>query len=47
MCNGIVQFFAGMEDIKDSTLDRTASPTSKAFNESRLHHLMSLALPAS
>jgi len=28
-------------------LERTASPASKAFNESRPHHLMSLALPLS
>jgi len=26
MCNGIIQFFAGTEDIQDGTLDRTASP---------------------
>ena len=51
ICNGIIHFFAGAEDIKDSTLDRTTSRASKAFNESRprrLHrprHLMSLALP--
>jgi len=38
-------FFAGAEQIKDSTLDCMASPASKAFNESRLRHLMSLALP--
>jgi len=44
-------FFARAKEIKDSTLERTASPASKAFNESRLHrlhrprHLMSLALP--
>ena len=38
-------FFAGTEEIKDSTLERTASPASKAFNESRPRHLMSLALP--
>jgi len=41
---GIVHFFAGAEEIKDSTPD----PASKAFNKSRLHrlrHLMSLALP--
>jgi len=40
-------FFAGTEEIKDSTLERTASPASKAFNESRPRHLMSLALPFS
>jgi len=37
-----------VQEIKDSTLDRMASPASKAFNESRprrLRHLMSLALP--
>ena len=49
MTNGTVQFFfAGVEEIKDSALDCTASPTSKAFNESHLRclcHLMSLALP--
>ena len=48
MHNGIVHFFAGAEEIKDSTLDRMASPGSKAFNESRLHrprHLMSLVIP--
>jgi len=48
MCNGIVDFFAGVEDIKDSTLDHTASPACKAFSESLLRHLhplMSLALP--
>jgi len=48
MCNGIVQFFAEIEDIKDSTLDCMASPASKAFNEScprRLHRPVSLALP--
>jgi len=48
MRNGIVHFFAGAEEIKDSTLDSTASPASKTFNESRprrLRHLMSLALP--
>jgi len=41
---GIVNFFAGAEEIKDSTPE----PASKAFNKSRLHcprHLMSLALP--
>jgi len=41
-------FFAQAKEIKDSTLDCTASPASKAFNESRLRrprHLMSLALP--
>jgi len=32
MHNGIVHFFAGAEEIKGSTLDRTASPASKAFN---------------
>jgi len=40
--------FAGAEEIKDSTIDRTTSTASKAFNESRPHrlrHLMSLALP--
>jgi len=36
---------AGMEEIKDSTLDCMASPTSKPFSESRPHRLMSLALP--
>jgi len=36
-----------VEDIKGSTLDCTASPASKAFNESRPRHLMSLALPVS
>ena len=51
MLNGTVCFFAGAEEIKDSTHDRTASPASKAFNESHSHrlrhprHLMSLALP--
>jgi len=45
MHNGVVQFFAGAEDIKDSTLHRTASPTSQAFNESRPGLLMSSALP--
>jgi len=50
MCNGngIVQFFDGTQNIKDSTLDRTALPASKAFNESRLRRprcLMSLAFP--
>ena len=44
MRNGIVHFFAGAEEIKDSTLDSTASPASKTFNESHLRHLMSLAL---
>jgi len=34
-----------MEDIKDSMLDCTALPASKAFNESRPRRLMSLALP--
>jgi len=36
---------AGEEEIEDSMLDRMASPASKSFNESRLHHpchLMSL-----
>jgi len=28
-----------MEDIEDSTLDRTALPTSKGLNESRPHRL--------
>jgi len=48
---GIVRFFAGAEETKDSTLDRTVSPTSKVLNESRPRrlrrpcHLMSLALP--
>jgi len=36
--------FAGAEEIKDSTLDCMASPTSKAFPESRPRRL-SLALP--
>ena len=48
MCNGIVEFFAGVEGIKDSTLDHTASPACKTFSESLLRHLhplMSLALP--
>jgi len=36
---------AGAEEIKDSTLACMASPTSKAFPESRPRHLMSLALP--
>jgi len=36
---------AGANEIKDSTLDCMASPTSKAFPESRPHRLMSLALP--
>jgi len=48
MRNGIVQFFAGAEDIKDSTLDHMVSPACKAFSESHPHHphpLMSLALP--
>jgi len=38
---------AGVEQIEDSTLDRTVSPASKAFNESRLrrvHRLMSLTI---
>jgi len=44
-------FFAGAAKIKDSTLDRKASPASTAFNKSRPRclrrprHLMSLALP--
>ena len=47
---------AGVEEMKDSTLDRRASPASKALNLSRphppchpcfLHHLMSLVLPIS
>jgi len=48
---GYNSFFARTEEIKDSMLERTASPASKAFNESqlrRLHRprpLMSLALP--
>jgi len=39
MSNGIVQFFARLEEIKDSTLDRTASPTSKGLpvNSSHSH----------
>ena len=51
MRNGIVHFFAGAEEIKDSARDRKASPASKAFNESRPrrlrrpHHLMYLVLP--
>jgi len=36
---------AGTEEIKDSTLDCMASPTYKAFPESRPHRLISLALP--
>ena len=36
---------AGADEIKDSMLDCMASPTSKAFPESRPHRLMSLALP--
>jgi len=28
ICNGIIHIFAGAEDIKDSTLDRTASRAS-------------------
>jgi len=36
---------AGAEEIKDSTLDCMASPTSKAFRESRPRRLMSLVLP--
>jgi len=36
---------AGAEEIKDSTLDCMASPTSKAFPESRPCRVMSLALP--
>ena len=36
---------AGAEEIKDSTFDCLASPTSKAFRESRPRRLMSLALP--
>jgi len=42
MRNGIVHFFARAEEIKDSTLDCTASPASKAFNESRLRRLRHL-----
>ena len=34
-----------VEEIKDSTLDCMASPTSEAFPESRPRRLMSLALP--
>jgi len=45
MSNGQFNFFARMEDIKDSTLDYTTSPASKAVNESRSRRLMSLALP--
>jgi len=51
MRNGIVRFFAGAEEIKDSTLGHMAPPASKAFNKSHprrlhcLHHLMSLTLP--
>jgi len=45
MHNGIVQFFAGEEEIKDSMLDRMASPASKAFSECRPRRLMSLVLP--
>jgi len=39
---------AGAEEIEDSTLDRVASPASKAFSVSRprrLCRLMSLVLP--
>jgi len=36
---------AGAEEIKDSTLDCMALPTSKVFPESHPHRLMSLALP--
>jgi len=36
---------AAAEEIKDNTLDCLASPTSKAFHESRQRRLMSLALP--
>jgi len=36
---------AGAEEIKDSMLDCIASPTSKAFSESRPRRLMSLPLP--
>jgi len=36
---------AAAEEIEDSTPDHMASPASKAFNESRLHRLMSLVLP--
>ena len=36
---------AGAEKTKDSTLDCMASPTSKAFPESRPCRLMSLVLP--
>jgi len=36
---------AGAEEIVDSTLDRMASPTYKAFSESHLLSLMSLVLP--
>jgi len=35
---------AGVEEIKDSMLDCVVSPTSKAFPESRLRRLISLAL---
>jgi len=35
----------GAAEIKNSTLDCMASPTSKAFLESRPHRLTSLALP--
>jgi len=41
---GYSSFFTGAEEIKGSTTDCTASPASKAFNESRPRRLMSLAL---
>jgi len=36
---------AAAEEIEDSMPDHMASPASKAFNESRLHRLMSFVLP--
>jgi len=38
---------AGVEEIEDSMLDRTVSPTSKAFNESRPRRLHRLRRPMS
>jgi len=35
---------ARAEEIRNGTLDRTASPISKAFSESHLHRLMSFVL---
>jgi len=43
--SGSINVVAGAEEIKDSTLNRTASPASKALPESRPRRLMSLALP--